>query len=128
MGIICCRSCLGTSQQNGHAERKHKHILETICALLISASCPEKFWGEAALTAVYTINRVSSSVIDNQTPYERLYNTPPNYQHLKVFGCACFVLLQPYKRSKLEPRARLCCFLGYGFYCYYLLCDFGNKE
>ena len=29
------------------------------------------------------------------------------------FGSACFVLLQPHEHNKLEPRSRLCCFLGY---------------
>lgn len=39
---------------------------------------------------------------------------PPDYHTLKVFGCACFVLLQPHERTKLEPRDCLYCFLGYG--------------
>uniref|UniRef100_A0A2N9J2S0 Reverse transcriptase Ty1/copia-type domain-containing protein n=1 Tax=Fagus sylvatica TaxID=28930 RepID=A0A2N9J2S0_FAGSY len=39
---------LGTSQQNGRAERKHRYILDSVRAFLISASCPEHFWGEAA--------------------------------------------------------------------------------
>uniref|UniRef100_A0A2N9J8J4 CCHC-type domain-containing protein n=1 Tax=Fagus sylvatica TaxID=28930 RepID=A0A2N9J8J4_FAGSY len=102
------------SQQNGRAERKHRHILDSVRAFLISASCPERFWGEAALTAVYTINRLPSSALQNVTPFERLYGTPASYSSLRVFGCACFVLLQPHEHSKLEPRSRLCCFLGYG--------------
>uniref|UniRef100_A0A2N9GX63 CCHC-type domain-containing protein n=1 Tax=Fagus sylvatica TaxID=28930 RepID=A0A2N9GX63_FAGSY len=105
---------LGTSQQNGRAERKHRHILDSVRAFLISASCPERFWEEAALTAVYTINRLPSSALQNVTPFERLYGTPASYSSLRVFGCACFVLLQPHEHSKLEPRSRLCCFLGYG--------------
>ena len=32
---------------------------------------------------------------------------------LKVFGSSCFVLLQSHEYTKLESRARLCCFLGY---------------
>jgi hypothetical protein len=72
------------------------------------------FLGEAALTAVYTINRVPSLTIHNQTPYERLYDSTPNYSLLRVFGCICFVTLPPHERTKLEPRSRLCCFLGYG--------------
>jgi hypothetical protein len=108
------RSCPSTSQQNGRAERKHRHILDTTRALLLSSSCLEKFWGEAALTAVYTINCVPTPVINNQTPYERLYGTSPPYTTLRVFGSACFVLLQPHEHTKLEPRSRLCCFLGYG--------------
>ena len=39
------------------------------------------------------------------------------------FGCACFVSLPPHEQTKLQPRTRLCCFLGYGvsqkgFRCY----------
>jgi hypothetical protein len=111
--IIQC-SYAGKSQQNGRAEHKHCHILDSVRAFLLSASCPERFWGEAALTAVYTINRFPSSVLQNVSPFERLYGTPPSYSSLRVFGCACFVLLQPHEHSKLEPRSRLCCFLGYG--------------
>uniref|UniRef100_A0A2N9GCA0 CCHC-type domain-containing protein n=1 Tax=Fagus sylvatica TaxID=28930 RepID=A0A2N9GCA0_FAGSY len=93
-------------------ESKHRHILDSVRAFLISASCPERFWGEAALTAVYTINRLPSSALQNVTPFERLYGTPASYSSLRVFGCACFVLLQPHEHSKLEPRSHLCCFLG----------------
>ncbi|TYK03707.1 Retrovirus-related Pol polyprotein from transposon TNT 1-94 [Cucumis melo var. makuwa] len=113
-GTLVQRSCPHTSQQNGRAERKHRHILDSVRAFLLSASCPEKFWGEAALTSVYTINHLPSSVLQNISPFERLYGTPPNYSNLKVFGCACFVLLHPHEHIKLEPRARLYCFLGYG--------------
>ncbi|KAL4018546.1 hypothetical protein IC575_022144 [Cucumis melo] len=98
-GTLVQRSCPHTSQQNGRVERKHRHILDS---------------GEAALTSVYFINRLPSSVLQNISPFEKLYGTPPNYSNLKTFGCACFVLLHPHEYTKLEPRARLCCFLGYG--------------
>ncbi|TYK06346.1 putative mitochondrial protein [Cucumis melo var. makuwa] len=94
-------------------QRKHRHILDLVRALLLFALCPEKFWGEAVLTSVYTINHLPSSVLQNISPFERLYGTPPNYSNLKTFGCACFVLLHPHEHTKLEPRACLCCFLGY---------------
>ena len=113
-GTSIHRSCPGTSQQNGSAERKHRHILDTIRTLLISSSCSECFWAEVALTAIYTINRVPSVVISNRLLMSVLYGTSPNYSLLRVFGCAYFVLLQPHELSKLEPHARLCCFLGYG--------------
>ncbi|GKV40887.1 hypothetical protein SLEP1_g48483 [Rubroshorea leprosula] len=35
----------------------------------------QQFWGEATLTAVYLINRIPSSVLNNQSPYEHLHGT-----------------------------------------------------
>ncbi|RVW36460.1 Retrovirus-related Pol polyprotein from transposon TNT 1-94 [Vitis vinifera] len=113
-GTVHHLTCPGTSQQNGQAERKLRHILDTVCALLLSAKVPVPFWGETGLHAVHAINRIPSVVIHNQTPYERLFGSPPDYHHLRSFGFACFVLLQPHEHKKLEPRSRLCCFLGYG--------------
>lgn len=70
-GAVLQHYCPGTSQQNGGAERKHRHILDMVRALLISTACPEVFWGEAALTAVYSINLIPSPIIGNQSPHER---------------------------------------------------------
>ena len=92
-GTLPQRSCPYTSQQNGHAERKHGHILDVVCTLLISASLPKCFWSEAALTAVYTINYILSPTKHNKSPFKLLYGQTPNYFSLRVFGCACFVSL-----------------------------------
>ena len=113
-GTISQYSCLGTYQQNGRAEHKHRHIIDIVHTLLIFSGCPERFCGEATFTTVYTINCIPVSNLQNQSPYKRLYCITPAYSLLKVFGCACFVLLQPHEHSKLQPRSRLCCFLGYG--------------
>ena len=112
-GTIFHTSCAGTSQQNGRAECKLRHILDTVRALTNAASTPAPFWGEAALTAMYTINRCPSPIVQNTTPYERLFGTTPNYSLLKVFGCICFVFLQLHEHTKLQPHSQLCCFLGY---------------
>ena len=42
-GTIHQLTCLCTSQQNGRAERKLRHILDTIRALLLSANVPAPF-------------------------------------------------------------------------------------
>ena len=68
-GTLSHRSCPHTSQQNGRAERKHRYILDTIHALVVSSSLTEQFWGEVALTAVYTINRVPTPVLETRSPY-----------------------------------------------------------
>uniref|UniRef100_A0A2N9GH63 Integrase catalytic domain-containing protein n=1 Tax=Fagus sylvatica TaxID=28930 RepID=A0A2N9GH63_FAGSY len=83
-GTIFHTLCAGTSQQNGRAKRKLRHILNTVRALTNVASTPVLFWGEAALTAVYTINRYPSPVVQNTTPYERFFGTAPNYSLLKA--------------------------------------------
>ena len=72
-------SCPYTSQQNGHAERKLCHIFDIVGTLLISASVPERFWGEEALIAVYTINRIPSHTTHKKSPFELLYDKLPNY-------------------------------------------------
>ena len=112
--IVHQLTCPGTSQQNGRAERKLRHILDTVHALLLSAKVPAPFWGEAALYVVHVINCISSPIIQNQTPYECLFGSPPKYHHIRSFGFACFILLQPHEHNKLELWSRLCCFLGYG--------------
>ena len=64
-GTVHHLTCPCTSQQNGRAERKLHHILDTIRALLLFAKVPTPFWGEAALHAIHTINRIPSPVIHN---------------------------------------------------------------
>uniref|UniRef100_A0A2N9HBC0 Integrase catalytic domain-containing protein n=1 Tax=Fagus sylvatica TaxID=28930 RepID=A0A2N9HBC0_FAGSY len=55
-GTIFHTSCAGTSQQNGQAERKLRHILDTVRALTNAASTPASFWGEAALTQFLVVS------------------------------------------------------------------------
>ncbi|XP_074299714.1 uncharacterized protein LOC141630869 [Silene latifolia] len=63
-GILHQRSIVGRPQQNGHVERKHRHLIETARALKIRANLPSKFWGECVLTATYLINKMPSSVLN----------------------------------------------------------------
>ena len=51
-------SCPHTSQQNGIAEHKHRHLVETGLTLLAHSSLPLRLWDEAFLTACYLINRM----------------------------------------------------------------------
>jgi hypothetical protein len=113
LGITHRVSCPHTHQQNGLAERKHRHIVETGLALLAHAHVPIKFWDDAFLTATYLINCMPTRAIDNATPLEHLFHTPPNYSMLRVFGCACWPHLRAYNKTKLSFRSKECVFLGY---------------
>lgn len=100
-GSAIHRCCLETSQQNGRAERKLGHIFNMMHALLLSTSLLEFFWGEVALTAVYTINLVPSTTLNYLIPCEILYHVSPDNTTLRTFGCVRFVLLHPHKCNKL---------------------------
>lgn len=115
VGIVHQTSCVGTPQQNGRVERKHRHILNLSRALLFQSSLPITFWGEAALTAAYLINRTPSSINKGRSPYEILHGCKPDYTQLRVFGSACYTHCQSRTKDKFGERSRLCVFVGYPF-------------
>ncbi|KAD4585815.1 hypothetical protein E3N88_23416 [Mikania micrantha] len=102
-----------TPEQNGVAERRHRHIVETGLSLLHHARLPLTFWTHAFQTAVYLINRLPTPILDFKTPYTLLFHKKPTYTKLKPFGCLCYPWLRPYAKSKLHPRSEQCIFLGY---------------
>ncbi|PKU64958.1 Retrovirus-related Pol polyprotein from transposon TNT 1-94 [Dendrobium catenatum] len=113
LGIHHQLSCPHTPEQNGVAERKHRHLLDITRTLLIASGLPNSFWTDALSTANYLINRLPSKTIALQTPFQKLYNNPPDYDNLRTFGCLCYPWLQPYAKDKLSPRSQPCLFLGY---------------
>ncbi|PKU73081.1 Retrovirus-related Pol polyprotein from transposon TNT 1-94 [Dendrobium catenatum] len=124
-GIIHQFSCPYTPQQNGLAERKHRHIIETARTLLLQAHLPTQFWIEAVLTATYLINRLPSLTTNSLSPFQHLFKKQPVYTHLKIFGCLCFPWLQHSASHKFAPKSSACVFLGYssshkGYRCYQL--------
>lgn len=102
-----------TPQHNGLSERKHRHIVETGLSLLSTAKMPLTFWPEAFATAVYLINRMTTHVLQNQSPYQKLLQTSPNFGKLRTFGSLCYPWLRPYAPNKLENRSIPCVFVGY---------------
>jgi len=73
--------------------------------LLSAASLPIKFWAEAFMTAAHIINLLPSPVLDNRSPHSLLFPNAPDYTLLRTFGCACYPLLRPYNRYKLDFRS-----------------------
>jgi len=126
-GIIHRKSCPYTSPQNGIAERKLRHILETGLTLLAHSQLSNKYWVDAFITAVHLINRLPTPTLQLMSPFFKLYNREPNYQELRVFGCLCYPLLRPYGLHKLEYRSKPCLFLGYHHAGYKCLDPVTNK-
>lgn len=112
-GIFHESSCTNTTQQNGVAERKNKHLLNTTRALLFQGNVPKSYWGEAVITTTHMINRLPLRVLHFKTPMAILAKF---YPHVKVsnglipriFGCTTFVHVHSPNRGKLDPRAIAC--------------------
>lgn len=102
-----------TPEHNGMSERKHRHVVESGLTMLAKASVPKTYWPYAFAVAVYLINRLPTPLLSMQSPFQKLFGKDPNYQKLRIFGCACFPWLRPYNKHKLEDKSALCTFLGY---------------
>ena len=123
-GLLHETSCSQTPQQNGIVERKNWHILETARALLLGTHVPSCHWDDAIVVVVYLLNRMSSKVLNFKTPLQVLSTHFPLPSVLmlpsRVFGCVVFVHFHKNQRTKLDPCAIWCIFLGYGLHrkCY----------
>lgn len=94
-------------------ERKHRNLLETARALQFQSKLPIRYWGECILCATYLINRIPLKSIGNPTPYERLHGHKPLFEHLKTFGCLCYVSTSKVDKSNFDMRAKSSVFIGY---------------
>ncbi|RVW25612.1 Retrovirus-related Pol polyprotein from transposon RE1 [Vitis vinifera] len=78
-GILHQSSCAHTPQQNGVAERKNQHLVETARTILLHSNVPFRFWGTLFLPLVILINRMPSSVLHDQIPHFLLFPDQPLY-------------------------------------------------
>ena len=74
-GILHQSSCVDTPSQNGVAERKSRHLLETALALLFQMKVPKHFWVDVVSTACFLINCMPSSILQGEIPYSVLFPT-----------------------------------------------------
>ncbi|KAG6499797.1 hypothetical protein ZIOFF_039589 [Zingiber officinale] len=102
-----------TPQQNGVAERKIRHLVETCKCWLHAKNLSKALWAEGIKCAAYVINRVPHRSSNNKAPYELLFDAKPNVKYLRVFGSICYVHVSDSQRSKLDAKAIKCIFVGY---------------
>jgi len=56
-----------------------------------------------------------TKVLKVKTPFEVSFGQTPSSEHLKVFGCLCFMTTPKHGRDKFQDRAKACVFMGYPF-------------
>lgn len=66
--IVHQLSCPYTPQQNGLAERKLRHLVETSLTLMTVAALPTQFWFHATAHDVFLINCMPVEVLVHQSP------------------------------------------------------------
>ncbi|VFQ91558.1 unnamed protein product [Cuscuta campestris] len=71
----------------------------------------ESFWGYALSTAIYTLNRVPTKVVEG-TPYQLWMGKCPVLSHLKIWGCEAYVK-RLMTNGKLDTKSYKCFFVGY---------------
>ena len=54
-----------------------------------------------------------TTVLGHKSPFELLFGKPPQLNHLRVFGCLCYMATTKQGRDKFQDRAVACVFMGY---------------
>jgi hypothetical protein len=98
---------------HGVVERKNKHIVEIARAMLNEKNLPNYFWAKAVSTVVYIMNRTPTTTVHGMTFEKKFTGKKLDVSHLIVFGCITYVHVLDEKRSKLDPKAEKCIFIGY---------------
>jgi len=65
--------CPNMLEQNGVAEHKHRHIVETGLTLQVESNLPISFWAHAFTTVVYPINKLPTPIFNGSTLYFKVY-------------------------------------------------------
>ena len=95
-------------------ERKHRHILDVTCTIMLLMKVPKYLWSYAIFTVSYLINRMPSTPLGGEILIRRLrpdfelFSLPP-----RVFGCLAFVQDLFPRLDKLSPRSIKCVFVKY---------------
>lgn len=91
-------SCPYTPEQNGLAERKHRHCVELDLSMMFHSHLPLHLWVEAFSTANHIINLLPSVILKDKSPFEMLI-TPSRcmkfFEHLAQCASPVYVPCNP---------------------------------
>lgn len=52
-------------------------------------------------------------VLDNKTPFEKLFQNSLTYNLIRVFGCLCVTHVRNFNKYKFDYKSKHCVFIGY---------------
>jgi hypothetical protein len=81
--------------------------------MLNEKNLPNYCWTEMVATVVYIMNQTPTMAVHGTTLEEKFIGKKPDVSHLKMFSCIAYVHVPDEKRSKLDPKADKCIFIGY---------------
>src|SRR6266404_1765315 len=102
-GIQRQHSVRNRPQQNGVAERVNRTMEEGVISMVHESGMPPAFWGEALAAFIHTSNKLATSTLPDQTPFQAVYGTKPDLSMLCVWGCTSYVLIQRDKDVRMQP-------------------------
>jgi len=112
-GIHVYESAPHTPQQNSHAERFIRTLMDKAQAMCLHACLPDLYWEFAVQHAVHVYNCTPKRGLNWRTPHELIYRAPPTVSYLCVFRCAAYVHLPADTcGGKLQPKSQLMIYLG----------------
>ena len=84
--------------------------------LLFQIKVPKQFWADEISTTCFLINRMPSTVLVGNVPYNILFQNKSLLPvEPKVFGSSCYVRDVRPLVTKLDPKSLRCVFLGYSY-------------
>ena len=92
---------------------KHYHIVQTTLRLLHYRSMPLRFWSLAYQTIMYLINRMSTSMLNFHSFFDKIFNKTHNYHQFCIFGYLCYLGFIHTLYLKLKLHWHLCAFVGH---------------
>lgn len=101
---------------NRACEVWNRVIVQSASAMLHTTDLPINFWGQAALCAVYLLNRSPTKGLQlKQTPYEALYGQKPYIGHIRTWGCRAYahITKESNKQKKWDSHSRECILMGF---------------
>jgi hypothetical protein len=95
--------------QNGKAERKIRHLKETVRTLLHQSKLPNLLWLYALRHATHLINNTYLEVVD-AIPAEKMFGRKDDLSYYRVFGCLAYV--HQGDATGMQDRAKMGIYLG----------------